>query len=171
GFEPVIFSATVELGDSLSASVTLTPIGGVAGQRLDSVKVMADFGRSSRRLQGFEERKRTANGIFITKEEIDLRRPSAMTDLLRGRQSLTVQRNNATGGTDVYGPRLSIGSGFCPLALIVDGTLIQNASGALDTYVPVDMILGIEVYATGTRVPGEFQRLGTDCGAIIVWTR
>ena len=68
-------------------------------------------------------------------------------------------------------PRLSISGGYCQLALIIDGTLIQNAASSLDTLVPPDMVLGIEVYNSGTSVPGEFQRLGMDCGAIIVWTR
>jgi hypothetical protein len=53
----------------------------------------------------------------------------------------------------------------------VDGTLIANAQGSIDNYVPPDLILGVEVYNSGTSVPSEFARLGTDCGAIIVWTR
>jgi Carboxypeptidase regulatory-like domain len=171
GYEPVVFSATVVPGDSLDASITLTPFVASAGTRLDTVRVRADYDRSSKRLRGFQERKATARGLFIDREEVLRRRPSQMSDLLRGRANITVQRNGATGGTQVFGPRLSISSGYCALALIIDGTLIANAQGSIDEYVPVDMIQGIEVYNSGTSVPGEFARLGTDCGAIVVWTR
>ncbi|MES3033175.1 MAG: carboxypeptidase-like regulatory domain-containing protein [Gemmatimonadota bacterium] len=171
GFDPVVFSAQVVRGDSLDASITLTPFTAARGTRLDTVRVTADAARSSRRLAGFQQRKATARGLYIDRNEIQLRRPTNFSDLLRGRANITVQRNSATGETQVFGPRLSISGGYCQLALIIDGTLIPNAASSLDTLVPPDMVLGIEVYNSGTSVPGEFQRLGTDCGAIIVWTR
>jgi hypothetical protein len=33
------------------------------------------------------------------------------------------------------------------------------------------MVAAIEVYTSGTSVPGQFARPETDCGAVIVWTR
>ena len=171
GFDPVVFSAQVIRGDSLDASITLIPFTAARGTRLDTVRVTADAARSSRRLAGFQQRKATARGLYIDRNEIQLRRPTNFSDMLRGRANITVQRNSATGETQVFGPRLSISGGYCQLALIIDGTLIPNAQSSLDTLVPPDMVLGIEVYNSGTSVPGEFQRLGTDCGAIIVWTR
>lgn len=171
GFDPVVFSTQVVRGDSLDASITLIPFTAARGTRLDTVRVTADAARSSRRLRGFEQRKATARGLYIDRNEIMLRRPTNFSDMLRGRANITVQRNSATGETQVFGPRLSLSSGYCQLALIIDGTLIPNAASSLDTLVPPDMVLGIEVYNSGTSVPGEFQRLGTDCGAIIVWTR
>lgn len=171
GYDPVVFSAQVVRGDSLDASIILTPFTAARGTRLDTVRVTADYARASRRLQGFQERKATARGLFIERAEIDRRSPTFMSDLLRGRANVTVQRNGGNGETQVFGPRLSLSSGYCPLALIIDGVLIPNAQGSLDTLVPVDAILAMEVYNSGTSVPGAFARLGTDCGAIIVWTR
>ena len=171
GYDPVVFSATIMRGDSLDASVTLIPFSGARGQRLDTVRVTADAQRTSRRLQGFEERRRSARGFFIDEKEIMQRQPSYLSDLLRGRANITVQRNGNSGETVVYGPRLSISSGYCQLALIIDGVLIQNAGAGIDALVPPQMIAGVEVYNSGTSVPSEFTRLGTDCGAIVVWTR
>ncbi len=171
GYDPVVFSAQIVRGDSLDASVTLTPFTAARGQRLDTVRVTADAQRTSRRLQGFEERRRSARGFFVDQKEIYQRQPSYLSDLLRGRANITVQRNGQTGETIIYGPRLSISSGYCPLALIIDGTLIQNAGASIDALVPPQMVAGIEVYNSGTSVPSEFARLGTDCGAIVVWTR
>ena len=171
GYDPVVFSATIMRGDSLDASVTLIPFTAARGQRLDTVRVTADAQRTSQRLRGFDERRRNARGFFIDQKEIMQRQPSYLSDLLRGRANVTVQRNGQTGETIVYGPRLSISSGYCPLALIIDGVLIQNAGASIDALVPPQMIAGVEVYNSGTSVPSEFARLGTDCGAIIVWTR
>lgn len=171
GYDPVVFTAQVVRGDSLDATIILTPFTSARGTRLDTVRVTADADRMSRRLRGFEERKRTARGLYVNRAEILLRRPQNLSDLLRGRANITVQRSGATGETQIFGPRLSISSGPCPLALIVDGVLLPNAQGSIDALVPVQMIAGIEVYNSGTSVPSEFQRLGTDCGAIVVWTR
>jgi hypothetical protein len=171
GFEPVVFGVTIVRGDTVDASVRLTQFTAARGQMMDTIKVTADADRLSRRLQGFNQRKVAGRGFFVDRNEVMLRRPQNLTDLLRGRANVQVERNPTTGDAVVYGPRLSISSGFCQLALIIDGTLIQNAQGGIDSYVPVDMIAGIEVYNSGTSVPSEFARLGTDCGAIIVWTR
>jgi hypothetical protein len=171
GYEPVVFGVTIVRGDTVDATVTLTQFSAARGQNMDTIRVTADADRLSRRLQGFDQRKRSGRGLFVDRNEVMLRRPQNLTDLLRGRASIQVERNSQTGEAVVYGPRLSISSGFCALALIIDGTLIQNAQGGIDSYVPVDMIAAIEVYNSGTSVPSEFARLGTDCGAIIVWTR
>jgi len=171
GYEPVVFGVTIVRGDTVDATVTLTQFSAARGQNMDTIRVTADGDRMSRRLQGFDQRKRSGRGLFVDRNEVMLRRPQNLTDLLRGRASIQVERNSQTGEAVVYGPRLSISSGFCALALIIDGTLIQNAQGGIDSYVPVDMIAAVEVYNSGTSVPSEFARLGTDCGAIIVWTR
>jgi len=171
GYDPVVFGVTIVRGDTIDATVTLTPFSAARGQSMDTIRVTADADRLSRRLQGFNQRKASGRGFFVDRNEVILRRPQNLTDLLRGRANVQVERNPQTGDAVVYGPRLSIGSGFCQLALIIDGTLIQNAQGGIDSYVPIDMIAAIEVYNSGTSVPSEFARLGTDCGAIIVWTR
>jgi Carboxypeptidase regulatory-like domain len=170
GYDPVVFSMNLMERDSLDASITLTQFSAARGTQLDTIRVTADMARMSRRLRGFEQRKTTARGIYIDAAEIERRKPTLLTDMLRGRANITVQRNGV-GDTQVFGPRLSITTGYCPLALIIDGVLINTSGGRMDNFVPIDNVAGIEVYNSGTSVPGEFQRLGTDCGAVIVWTR
>ncbi|HYW31826.1 MAG TPA: carboxypeptidase regulatory-like domain-containing protein, partial [Gemmatimonas sp.] len=169
GFEPVVFSTQVLTNDSLEATITLTALSAGATS-LDTMRVTADYDRLSKRLRGFEDRRENARGVFVDRKEIATRRPTLLSDLLRGRANITVQRNG-TGDTQIFGPRLSMRSGYCALALIVDGTLIQTAGGRIDNFVPIDMVAAIEVYTSGTSVPSEFARPDTDCGAIIVWTR
>jgi hypothetical protein len=138
--------------------------------RLDTMRVTAEYDRMSRRLKGFEERRATIRGLFIDREEVAMRKPQLLSDLLRGRGNITVQRNGV-GDTQIFGSRLSISTGYCPLALILDGTLINTNGGRMDNFVPIDMVAAIEVYNSGTSVPGVFARPETDCGAVIVWTR
>lgn len=170
GFEPVVFTATLGVVDSLEASVRLTPLLGINANRLDTVRVSAEYDRMSRRLRGFEERRANIRGVFIDREEVAMRKPQLLSDLLRGRANITVQRNGVDD-TQIFGTRISISSGYCPLALILDGTLINTNGGRMDNFVPVDMVAAIEVYTSGVSVPGQFARPETDCGAVIVWTR
>jgi hypothetical protein len=37
--------------------------------------------------------------------------------------------------------------------------------------IPKDNIDGVEVYETGGKVPVEFARPETACGAIMIWTK
>jgi len=170
GFEPVVFQAILMAVDTLDASVTLTPLSLTAGRSLDTVRVNADFDRLSRRLRGFDERRRSQRGLYIDRAEVAMRRPTVVSDLLRGRANVLVQRNGPDD-IQILGPRLSISSGYCPLALILDGVLIPSSQGRIDNLIPVDMVAGIEVYTSGTSVPSEFQRPDTDCGAVVIWTR
>jgi len=170
GFEPVVFTATLGAVDSLDASVTLTALMASNTRRLDTVRVNAEYDRLSRRIRGFEERRKTVRGVFVDRAEIAMRRPQLLSDLLRGRGNITVQRNG-TGDTQIFGPRLSIGTGYCALALILDGTYIPTDQGRIDAIVPIDMVAAIEVYTSGTSVPSQFARPETDCGAVVAWTR
>lgn len=172
GYEPVVFPARVVSGDSLDATITLTPLMSVRrGNQLDTVRVIGAYDRMSRRLRGYQERKAAGRGTFIDFQEIEQRHPQNLSDLLRGKANVTVQRNSNNGEVQIFGPRLSISTGYCPLALMVDGVVIPNAQGSIDTLVPVSMIAAIEVYNSGTSVPSDLARMGTDCGVIVVWTR
>jgi protocatechuate 3,4-dioxygenase beta subunit len=170
GYEPVVFTATLAAIDSLEASVRFTALTAANTTRLDTVRTTAEYDRMSRRLRGFEERRANIRGLFIDREEVAMRKPQLLSDLLRGRANITVQRNG-TGDTQIFGTRISISTGYCPLALILDGTLINTNGGRMDNFVPIDMVAAIEVYNSGTSVPGQFARPETDCGAVIVWTR
>jgi hypothetical protein len=171
GYDPTVFSAIVVPGDSLSAEVTLTPF---APNRLATVRVTAAANTlRSRRMEEFDRRRRVSGGagVFIDAKEIAQRQPSYISDLLRGRANVRIERDQQTGDNIVYGRGLSISSGACPLAIMIDGVLVRNLPGTLDGFVPVQMVSAIEVYNSGTRVPGEFSRIETDCGVVVIWTK
>ncbi|MCC7053787.1 MAG: carboxypeptidase regulatory-like domain-containing protein [Gemmatimonadaceae bacterium] len=168
GYLAEYLPVTIVEGRLASITVKLRP----AGQTLARVEVRADA--RSAAMAGFDDRARTANGIFIRRSELLARNASNVTDVLRGRNGITLFRNS-DGNQVAYGRGLTTSIQGCPMGLIIDGTpMVTGRSGlsfSIDQFVNVQDIRAMEVYRSGQSVPAEFQRPETDCGAIIVWTR
>lgn len=113
---------------------------------------MADFRR--RRGDGF--------GHFLTREDIEERRPRLTSDLFRQIPGLFV---TAAGfeGSELY---LRRGARQCQPALWVDGILTGRYP--IDDLHPDD-IEGIEVYRRASETPLQFKR--GSCGSVLIWTR
>jgi hypothetical protein len=170
GYLPEYFPVQMVAGKVTQATVRLRS----AGQTLARVDVKADAFRGNVKLQGFYERAALGQGIFVTREEILKRNTTQLSDVLRGRNGLTVI--GGPGGATVAGRQLGMaggsGPGLCQLPLILDGVLIEMRQGAtIDQFVNVQDVAGIEVYTSGPAVPGALQMANTSCGAIVVWTR
>lgn len=166
GFGPQALTVQLKTTDSADIHIRLDSRANV----LATTTVTADAERANTRLRGFYERKGKASGFFFEAEEIARRRPPQLTDLFRAVPSLTVERDGS--GRQVVLGRL-IGTRRCAMALIVDGVFIKdgNALGALDGIAPPDQVRAVEVYTSNVNVPGEFARPGTECGAVVVWTK
>lgn len=166
GYAPQLFSLQLNSKDVADLSIRLSKATG-----LDTVRVIAQKDFRADRLRGFYERKEKGfAGQFIEEKEIRDRRPFNMSDLLRGRPSILVSRDQ-NGGTVVFGRNIHIVGGFCPMALFIDGVPLNRLDGYIDRYVPIDAVKAIEIYPTATQVPMEFQRQESGCGAVVVWTR
>lgn len=166
GFGPQALTVQLKTTDSADIHIRLDSRANV----LATTTVTAEAERANSRLRGFYERKGKATGFFFEAEEIARRRPPQLTDLFRAVPSLTVERDGS--GRQVVLGRL-IGTRRCAMALIVDGIFIKdgNALGALDGIAPPDQVRAVEVYTSNVNVPGEFARPGTECGAVVVWTK
>jgi len=109
---------------------------------------------------GFESRRRSLNGTFITREEIEARRPQRFTDLLlRVPGALVVPRGPFGNGVLLRGG--------CVPVLVLDGMRI-GLDPQLDHLIQPSDVEAVEVYH-GVSVPVEFGV--NPCGAIVVWTR
>ncbi|HSG46711.1 MAG TPA: Plug domain-containing protein, partial [Longimicrobiales bacterium] len=130
-------------------------------------------------LNGFRERLRTGMGVYITREQIERRRPTYMADLLREVPGVTV-----TGSGIGNRPIIQIGrtlSQGCEAQIWVDGFLLNRrltaAPGApmadvrLDDAVHPLSVEGIEIYRGLASVPAQFLNPDARCGVIVVWTR
>jgi hypothetical protein len=110
---------------------------------------------------------------FIGPEEIELRHPDKITNVLRGLNGVMVKcdtHNNCyalsthPSGVDVTKP--------CPMAIMIDG-LQQYQTGGLvniDEVLDANDVAAVEVYAWGANMPITLQANDTKCGVIAFWT-
>jgi hypothetical protein len=157
GYYPAFVPVDVIRG-AAPMEVALQPLKTV----LDTVRVVARF--SSDADNGFEQRRRSLTGRFITRSDIDRRVAFASSELLR-----QVPGVRTEGGIRMRGP-----FGDCSPSLFIDGRLVPSPGGALSTldldmFVQPEHIAGIEIYQT--VVPPQFQLALEPCGSIVVWTR
>lgn len=127
-------------------------------------------------LRGFYHRMRRGPGRFVTRAEIDDRRPSRVTDLLRTLPNVHVAAPRPGTG----GGALSRGSagGRCSVVVYVDGMLLtrpgsgsRGSALSVDDYVQPSDVEGIEVYRGESDTPAEFLTRNAGCGTIVIWTR
>ena len=161
-FEPVIVSLQIPTDDTTEVEIRL---GGIT-PLLPAVVVNAKVERN-RVLEQFEARRKTGAGYFVTRADIEKRRPNALSEYMRmipgvrivtldnGRSALRFARN----------PRAN-----CPPQYFVDGIPASNFD--IDEVLPGD-VEGVELYAGAAGVPPQFNRFfgTTICGTILIWTR
>lgn len=133
--------------------------------RLAPVPVTATARPVNYRLQGFEIRRRTGRGQYLTDEEIRASGASNVADAARNMRGVTLD----CGGTMFGGCRIRMISApaRCLPVYFVDGQL-DNEFGPLT---PIRDIVAMELYTGPADVPGEFAGTNAGCGVIALWTR
>ena len=162
GYAPTAISVLLSPSETPVVSVVVTPL----AQALATVVVRGDRRFEDHgRLAGFYQRRsRSSGGHFITREQIDQRNPSQLTDLFRNVPGARVHTSRFTNAIRFRGMR-------CAPLVWLDGfpaTAGEFDIDALDPYI----VEGIEIYLGVATVPPEFRwvRGGGSCGAIVIWT-
>jgi hypothetical protein len=180
GYKPGTLTVDVAAGDTARVTFAMT----AAVQTLAKVDVRDTMTSASPFLREYERRlaNHAGSATFIPRTEIEKRKPSRTTDLLRRVSSLTivdsagilmaasrrmakpVQRGGALGG-------LVLDLAPCPLQVAVDGQLKEW--GYAVNSIPPEEIHGIEVYPGPASIPAEYASMRRDanCGLIMIWTR
>lgn len=117
-------------------------------------------------------------GEFVTPEEIEMRNPQRVTQLLDQKRGVTVRR---TGSCQVIATCYRIyGQGGCAATVYLDGQRLNplaaaaadpRSAPAVDELVSVTGVSGIEVYPRGSSAPPRYQALGGTCTVIVIWTK
>lgn len=165
GFEPGTATVTVKPGDTTRADLRLS----VEIAALPAVETNAAAG--SGRMAAFEQRRARGGAAFITRADIERRRPHVLSDMLRSVAGVSVKPSSfATGLPLVEMDRSarSVGSGACQVQLFLDGHPYPR--GNVDDF-PPDNVEGIEIYRGGSELPAEFRTDNAGCGLIAIWTR
>lgn len=135
---------------------------------LDGVMVSA---RAHPFIENFDRRRRRGVGTFITPLEIERRRASQSSDVLRQVPMVRLVRL-PTGGVGIRFPGvLSIrrSTEDCIPMLWVDG---QRAPSLEIDDIRADDLMAIELYRGASVVPNEFATSGrTQCGVVVIWTK
>lgn len=126
-------------------------------------------------LRGFEDRRATGIGYFLTREDVARRSPVLVTDILASVPGVRLQSSGRGMQRRIYMGRPADG---CPAQIYVDGLLLNpaehvaaDADLSLDDAVSPGSVEGIEVYRGLSTVPAEFLNARSRCGVVAVWTR
>lgn len=177
GFLPTKF--TVNPGADTSIAVTMQQLAVLLNTQVvraqQQVRVLETRGFYGRML---EQQQGALIGEFVTPEEIEMRSPQRVTQLLEQKRGLNVRR---TGACNIIATCYRVlGQGGCPATVYLDGqrlnslsTASNDPSGApaIDELIPVTGVSAIEVYPRGSSAPAKYQSLGGSCAIVLIWTK
>jgi hypothetical protein len=146
-------------GDTLHVEFRLS----VDAVALNPITVTGYSQRPPGQLGGFYDRmERSVGGTFITRQDIEERRPMLVTDLLQMVPGVRLIPGRGIGYVVTM-------RGGCIPRVYLDGVPIQLLGLTIDDLTRPMELEGIEVYRGPSELPAEFS--GGACGAIVLWTR
>ncbi len=116
-------------------------------------------------------RRRTVgtSGHYVTREEIEARHASRLSDALRDIPGIQFVRSNMSGSVFIRFDNASVYRRDCLPQYWIDGQRVPNAQ--IDDF-PARDIEGVEVYSGPAGTPMQFsQGALTTCGTIVIWSR
>lgn len=133
---------------------------------LDTVRVSATI--ADRNASGFEERRKTGVGTYITAADIARRSPNEVTDMFHAIAGVRIDRTGATIDTSLVdadpnasGTRLlmrGLMKDWCSPAIFMDGHFLGDLSvEEINQWVRPSQVTGIEIYR-GPGIPPQFDR-------------
>ena len=174
GFKPLEKGFKIDPGESRRVDFELEGIPDV----LDTVTVVGRGGNN--RMAEFWNRRMVGNGAFITRDEIERRKPYRPSDLLRTVAGVRVNTGDMTDhpviqmGRSVVGPVTrranQMSAGECRVNYYLDGSWVAAGTFHIDDLSP-SSIEAIEIYRGPAEVPAKFRQRETACGLIVIWTR
>jgi hypothetical protein len=174
GFAPrdIAFEA---VPDSV-VTITLDVTARVLGERVITTSATREDKR------GFYQRmadvqKGINHGYFVTPEEIEMRKPGMITQMVEGIPGVKVLRSPRNPRmSSIHGTqRAGMTAEPCKMTVYLDGiritnTLYEDAEG-IDELVHSRSIAGIEIYPRSVGTPPQYQPLNGSCGVVLFWTK
>jgi hypothetical protein len=180
GFAPYDGSLEIVVGDSAVHQLVIRRV--VA---LDSVRVTAPRVV----IADFEERRALGVGHFITRAELAKQENRTTGDIMSRVPGARVRRGNS-GAAWIAGARGESRRQYarldrldierrarpaCYANVYVDGAVVFSGVDGEPLFdvntIPPNMIEGIEFYSGASQIPPRFNRTGSECGVLIIWTR
>ncbi len=134
---------------------------------LDTVKIIGER-MADRHNSGFEERKRTGLGRYLTAADLERRGALFTSDVFRNLLGTRLERDE-TGERHIL-VRSAFGE-WCEPSVHIDGLYMWNLTADdIDGMVSAKSVKAIEVYNEATT-PAADQRGLSGCGTILIWTK
>ena len=141
---------------------------------LDPVRVIGNRDVLPRHAEIDERILRGEPNAFVTRRDIERKRPIALSQMLRGMAGLRLA--DSVGSTVAISTRgmkyQRDGQMYpCVMRVMLDG-IILSASNSIDQVIPND-VYAVEVFYGAARVPPQFAGIRTDswCGLVAIWSR
>ena len=165
GYSPT--EQTVELSARSPARVTVKL--GVFVPQLSAVEVVSARDMGLQKV-GFTDRKRSAaGGYFLDPDMLEKRVASRLTDFLTTTPGIRVV-NGGNGQVSLVATRGASGGNGCVTVYMDGAEWKQLDAGDLDSFVRPGEVSAIEIYPS-TNVPVQFTTVGSNCAAVVVWTK
>jgi hypothetical protein len=154
---------TVRVGDAEAVAVRME-----LDRNVIPLRPVVVTERLNRLPDGFEQRRAAGFGRFLTRTDIENRRGSNTTDLLRGMPGLSltpVRRGRGSGSViRMRGP-----GGLCSPAVWIDGMQLSDGGQSVDHVLSPGVLEAVEVYNSTSNAPIQY-RTG-NCGVVLFWTK
>jgi hypothetical protein len=124
------------------------------------------------KLEGFMRRMRSVPGRFLTREDVESYSPPNLSRALTRVGMRVVYQDDGT--QELHFGRLMDVADKCPAPLVfVDYILVGGIEDVYDydQLLGIEDVAGIEAYAGLAQIPAEFNRTGSGCGVLLIWTR
>lgn len=121
------------------------------------------------KMAGFERRRATTFGTFITREEIERVQPRRLSQLFYMVPGVRVIRSPTDPANTILSTTRS--GSVCEMDYYLDGIRQPLNTGFTIDLLPPEDIEGIEIYTGSSRSPAIFAYRGARCGVVAIWTR
>ncbi len=180
GYLPAQREFRMEVGqNAVNFDIALEP----GPLRLEDIDVETDLvSLSTGRMTGFYRRRTAGLGRFFTRDQIRSMGAQRITDVVRRLPGVVIFSEDNTN-VDPFNPgpditvhipvriqfhRLGAAGAACSPLLFVNDLLIDSPD--FDFMLPTRQIAGMEVYTSAAQVPVEYNKRGSACGVIVVWS-
>ncbi|HEY4306875.1 MAG TPA: hypothetical protein VGM82_20560 [Gemmatimonadaceae bacterium] len=169
GYVPMTIPVAISPDDTVPLTVLLKP----SAQVLPTVVTNDSAPRHlSPGLQAFDERRRTnVGGYFVAEDVLRKNETKRMTSIIRTLPGVAIDCAHygiRAGQCWPVTTRMGRISGGCAMQIYTDGIAVVDDD--LEK-MRVDQFAGVEYYPGGASVPPQYNKTGSSCGTLLLWTR
>jgi hypothetical protein len=134
--------------------------------QLAAVRVIAR--RSLLENTGFNDRRSSGFGTFVSRDQIVRMQPRLLSDVLRRVAGINFSSTPTGGASSALMRGTKVMMGDCPIQYYIDGTMTSRFN--VDDIRPDD-VEGMEIYRGAATIPPAYNKGTALCGVVLIWTR